>query len=138
MYQVLYYSRGGNTRKLADVIAGELGVKAVDVKAATLEPGTGILFLGSGCYGGKAGGDMMKFIGSHDFSGRKVAVFSTSGGGMKKEIDEMSAALKNKGANILGTYTCKGKVFMIFSRGHPNQEDLDGGKKFAREMAKLG
>jgi flavodoxin len=137
MHQVLYYSRGGHTQKLADTIAGELGVKAAAVKGAVVEPGAGILFLGSGCYGGKPGEDMMKFIAANDFTGRKVAVFSTSGGGMKKEISEMSAALKGKGAAILGDYSCKGQMFLLFSRGHPNQEDLDGGKKFAQSIAML-
>jgi flavodoxin len=34
MHQVLFYSMGGNTKRLADVIAEELGVKAADIKAA--------------------------------------------------------------------------------------------------------
>lgn len=137
MHQVLFYSRGGNTRKLADAIAGELGVKAADVKSASIDPGTGVVFLGSGCYGGKPGEDMMKFIEAHDFSGRKVALFSTSWWDKGTEIEKMSSALKSKGATILGNYHCKGQ-FLLFNLGRPNQDDLAGAKKFASEMAKLG
>ena len=139
MHQVLFYSKGGNTRKLADAIARELGVKATDIKTASiLDPAADIIFLGSGCYGSKPGEEMMKFIEKNDFSGRKVAVFGTSGGNAGMEVDLMAAALKHKGATVLGSYHCKGKAFLLFSTGHPNQEDLDGARKFAREMAMLG
>jgi len=138
MHQVVYYSRGGNTRKLAGAIAEELGVKAVDVKAASISPAPGVIFLGSGCYGGRPGEDMTKFIQSHDFTGRKIALFSTSWMNYGKEIDMMTSALKGKGAAIIGHYHCKGKTGLIFNRGHPDQADLAGGKKFAQEMAKLG
>jgi flavodoxin I len=134
-FEVIYYSRGGNTKMLADAIAGELGVKAVDVKTAALSPDVKITFLGSGCYGGKPGEDMVKFIQSGNFSGRKVALFGTSMGGIGKEVDEMAAALRQKGANVVGSYFCKGKGFLIFGRGHPNQDEIDGARKFAKEMA---
>lgn len=138
MHQVLYYSRGGNTRKLADAIAEELKAKAADVKGVPLSPGAGIIFMGSGCYGGKPGEDMMRFIEAHDFQGRKVALFGTSSSDAGKEIGVMASALKGKGAAILGSYNCKGKSFFIFNRGHPSQEDLAGGKTFAQAMARLG
>jgi hypothetical protein len=48
-------------------------------------------------------------------------------------IDAMTEILKQKGATILGNYHCKGK-FLLVNRGHPDKEDLDNAKKFAREM----
>ena len=59
-------SRGGNTRKVADAIAEELGIKARDVTASSPDDAK-ILFLGSGTYGGKPGEAMMKFIESGNF-----------------------------------------------------------------------
>jgi flavodoxin len=137
MHQVIVYSRGGNTRKLADAIAGELGTKASDVRDASLEPGNGLVFLGSGCYGSKPGPEMLKFIEANDFSGRKVALFGTSGGGLGNELKDMAGALKSKGASVQGNYFCKGK-FLLFSLGHPDKADLDAAKRFAREMVKNG
>jgi flavodoxin len=137
MPQVLYYSRGGNTRKVAAAIAGELGVKAADVKDATLAPGTDVIFLGSGCYGGKPGTDLLKFIEANDFRGRQVALFGTSGGGIGNEVKAMAEALKGKGASVRGSYYCKGR-FLVFSMGHPAAAEIDAARKFAREMAKLG
>ncbi|MDD1699834.1 MAG: flavodoxin domain-containing protein [Methanoregula sp.] len=131
---VLVDSRGGNTRKVADAMAEEMGIKAKDVATSPTDDAK-VLFLGSGTYGGKPGEAMMKFVGSGDFSGRKVAIFGTSGSlaGGQKMIATMEDALTKKGATILGIYHCRGKMFLV-NWGHPNNEDLDNAKKFAQEM----
>ncbi len=135
---VLVNSRGGNTRKVADAIAEELGTKAGEVGTVPGD-GAGILFLGSGTYGGKPGDAMMNFIGAGTFTGRKVALFGTSSSvaGSQNMIALMADALKGKGATILGSYHCRGK-FLLLNWGHPNKEDLDNAKKFAREMMGQG
>jgi flavodoxin I len=138
MASVLYYSMTGSTKKMASAIAEELGVEALDVKKAASVPQDGVLFLGSGCYGDKPGEDMAKLIAAHDFTGRKVALFGTSGAGAGKEVAAMEESLKNKGATILGSYHSKGRAFVVVNIGHPNKDDLEGARKFAREMAKLG
>jgi hypothetical protein len=51
-------------------------------------------------------------------------------------IAAMTDLLTRKGATILGSYHCRGKMFLI-NRGHPGKEDLDNAKKFAREMLTL-
>lgn len=148
---VLVSSRGGNTSKVADAIAEELGVKAIDIKASSLGGAT-IIFLGSGTYGGKPDASMLNFIESNNFAGRKVALFGTSWNfsgrkislfgvplypfGSEKMILIMSDALKRKGATILGNYHCAGK-FLLFNRGRPNKKDLDNARKFAGDMLKL-
>jgi flavodoxin len=137
MHQVIYDSRGGNTKKVAEAIAGELGVAATDVKAASLEPADGVVFLGSGCYGGKPGENMVKFIEANDFRGRQVALFGTSGGGAGNEVQGMETAVKEKGAEVIGRYFCKGQMALLFSRGHPNTADIEAARKFAREMVGL-
>ncbi len=137
MQQIFYDSRGGNTRKLAEAMAAELGLKVVDVKAASIDLGNGVLFLGSGCYGGKPGKNMETFITTHDFRGRKIALFGTSGGGTGQEVQVMAGALKGKGANVIGSYHCQGQTFMLISRGHPNAADIAAARNFAREMSSL-
>jgi flavodoxin I len=135
MHQVLYDSKGGNTRKVADAIAGELGIAATDIKTASLGPADGVLFLGSGCYGGRPGENMAKFIEANDFRERRVALFGTSGGGAGNEVTAMETAVKEKGAEVIGRYFCRGQMALLFSRGHPDPADIDAARKFAREMA---
>ena len=48
-------------------------------------------------------------------------------------IAAMADLLTRKGATILGNFHCRGK-FLLMNRGHPDKEDLDNAKKFAREM----
>jgi flavodoxin len=136
MHQVLFYSRGGNTRKLADAIAEALGTRATDVAAATVDP-AGIVFLGSGVYGGKPGDGWMKFVEAHDFAGRHVALFSTSFSDSDRAIDAMAEALKKKGATIIGNYHCKGR-FLLLNRGKPDVADLAAARQFALDMVKNG
>jgi flavodoxin I len=138
MNHVLYYSMTGNTKKMATVIAAELGVEAKNIKTETAVPQDGLLFIGSGSYGDKPAEDMTKFIMNNDFAGRNIALFGTSAKGEGKEVQGMAEALKQKGANVIGSYYCKGKSFVVVNIGHPNRDELDGARKFAREMVKNG
>ena len=128
-------SKGGNTRKVADAIAGELGVGVGDLKTP-LPADAKILFLGSGTYGALPGKEMTKFIADNDFTDRRIALFGTSlkPGGAEKMIAVMEDAVTKKGATVLGKYHCPGK-FLFFSRDRPNTEDLDNAKKFATRNA---
>lgn len=138
MNHVLYYSLTGNTKKIARAIAEELGAEATSIKSAAGVPEDGLLFIGSGSYGDKPGEDMAKFIANNSFTGRKVALFGTSGSGQGKEVQGMAEALKQKGAIVIGSYYCKGKAFVVVNLGRPGKDDLAGARAFAGEMAKLG
>jgi hypothetical protein len=48
-------------------------------------------------------------------------------------IAAMRDALARKGATILGSWHCKGRMLVV-NWGHPDKEDLENAKKFAREM----
>lgn len=134
MYQVIYFSRGGNTKKLAEAIAEGLNVSAEDVKEVRLRSENDTILLGSGCYGGKPGKEMMEFINSNDFKGRDVALFGTSGSGKGVELDEMKDALKAKGANVKGKFHCKGQTFGIINHSRPDNSDLKRAEEFAEDM----
>jgi len=131
-------SHGGNTRKVADALAEELGASVGDLMTP-LPADAKVLFLGSGTYGGAPGKEMMKFVTDNVFTGRRVALFGTSmaEAGARKMIAALEDALTRKGATVLGSYQCRGK-FLLFNRGRPNTGDLDNAKKFAREMVRAG
>jgi len=137
MFEVVYYSMCGSTKRIAEAIAGELGVKAEDIRTKKEPTKDSFLFLGSGCYRGKPGRKMEEFIARNDFKGRSVALFGTSGSGKGDEVKAMEELLKPKGALIRGSFYCKGKAFLFFNRGHPSNEELANAREFAREMKKL-
>jgi flavodoxin I len=130
-------SKGGNTRKVADAMAGELGVSVGNMRTP-LPADAKVLFLGSGTYGAAPGKEMAKFLADNNFTGRRVALFGTSmkPEGAEKMIAVMEDAVIKKGATVLGRYHCTGK-FLFFNRDRPSTEDLDNAKKFAREMLKI-
>jgi flavodoxin I len=136
LFEVVFYSISGNTRKVAEAIAAELGVKAEDVKAKEwLTPGS-FIFLGSGCYVGRPAKKLREFIARNDFKGRQVALFGTSAGGGGDEVRIMEEMLKSAGALVRGSFHCRGRFFFFVSRGHPSDEELAKAQEFAKEMKK--
>jgi flavodoxin I len=130
--QVIYFSRKGSTKKIADAISAEVGVDAVNVKSAILNKNE-FVFLGSGCYGGKPGKNMINFILENDFSEMKIALFGTSGGGYGKETDVMETMLKEKGVLVKDKFYCKGKFF-LFNKNKTNEQDITAAKQFAHKL----
>ncbi len=136
MFEVVYYSVTGNTKKVAEVIAAELGVKAENIKKKKGLTEGSFAFLGSGNYGGGPGRTMRKFIAGNDFKGRQVALFGTSGDGKGSEVRAMEEMLREAGAVIKGSFYCKGRYFFFFNRKHPSREEMAKAREFANEMGK--
>ena len=136
IFEVVYYSMCGNTKKVAEVIAAELGVKAENVKAKQELTKDSFVFLGSGCYASRPGGKLREFIARNDFKGRQVALFGTSGSGEGAEVKAMEELLKPTGAVIRGSFHCQGRAFFLLYRGHPSDEELANAREFANEMKK--
>lgn len=75
---VRYYSRTGNTKQIAELIAAAAGCRAEEIEVP-LEGKTDILFLGGGIYWGKipqAMKEYMKSLASGHI--RRIAVFATA------------------------------------------------------------
>ena len=134
---VVYFSRGGKTKKVAEAIAQELGCTAIDIKQETPDPSEAdMLIIGSGNYGGNTDKTLRTFINNLQPSTvKKAAVFATSGGPDPKVISVLQQALEAKGYNVVSSFKCRGK-FLLLNRGHPNEEDLKSAKAFARDLMK--
>jgi flavodoxin len=134
MIEVVYFSRSGNTRKVAEIIAEELGVTAKDVKTAGILPPDAFIFLGSGCYGAVLANGLVKFMEDNRFNGRKIALFTTSAFGSLSELALMKKQITNKGADIIDSFSCYGQL-LLAKKGHPTQKELDNARKYARRVA---
>ena len=133
VFEVVYYSMTGNTKKLADAIASELSVAAEKVKKDTRLADESLVFLGTGLYGPYQG--LKHFIDRTDFAGRKVALFGTSGEGRGREVGALEQAVSTKGADIVGRFHCKGEFLFLVNRNCPTSEDLENARIFARQVA---
>ena len=134
MFEVIYYSLTGNTRKVADAIAGELGVEAKNIRTVNTVPQDAFIFLGSGYYGAVLVKEISEFIERNKLQGRKVALFGTSGFGWERELSIMEKQISGKGVKVVGRFNCFGR-FAAVKRGHPNLEELELARIFARNIA---
>jgi len=133
MYEVIYYSVTGNTKKVADAIAGELGVTARNIKTVDKVDQDALVFLGSGYYGAVLVKEISDFIERNRMQGRKMALFGTSGFGWERELALMEKQISNKGVEVVGRFNCFGR-FAAVKRGHPTTDELEDARRFASSI----
>ncbi|MFV0395127.1 MAG: flavodoxin family protein [Coprobacillaceae bacterium] len=130
---IRYYSKGGNTKKLAEAISTTLQVPAQDINIP-LEENTDILFLGGAIYAGKVSQELAYFIEKLTPEAvKKVFVFGSSVSN-KTVYSQIQPLLKKKEVTV-GTdyFNCKGKFLLAFP-SHPNQEDCNNIKEFVKTI----
>ena len=135
-YVVTYFSRRGNTRKVAEVIAQELGTNPLDVKTTSVKAGDAdMLVVGSGTYGGKPGKELVSFLqGLPSVTGKKAACFCTSAGGLDKCAVATREILAAKGYTVVDCFACMGQWGWFSRRGHPTADELNQAKKWAKKL----
>ncbi len=131
---IRYYTRSGNTKKLADAIGKELKIEAQDT-SHKLEEDVDILFLGSSVYAYGVDDDIKKFINDIDVKVGIVINFSTAAlinstyKQVKKLLDKKNIPLAKE------EFYCRGS-FGPVHKGRPNEDDLNNAQKFAKEILK--
>lgn len=129
---VRYYTRSGNTKKLADAIARAVGANA-ETTSAPLTEDVDILFLGSSVYGGGVDREVKKFISSIDVKVGKVVNFSTAAL-VKSSYKQIAKLLAAKQIPLAQEeFACKG-AFTIMHKGKPDADDCKAAAAFARNM----
>lgn len=130
---VRYYSRSGNTKKLAEAIAGAASTTAESVEKAITAP-VDLLFLGGAIYAGNVDAHLLTFIRQlkPDFV-KSVAVFSTAAGS-KSIHPKVAELLKSQGIAVMNeTFQCRGK-FLLANKGSPNEKDCADAAAFAKKL----
>jgi len=143
---IIYMSvHHGNTEKIAQAIASELGadlIKATEAKAEIIN-NYDVIGFGSGIYYNKFNRQMIDFLQSlPTMSAKLVFVFSTSGTGRQENNAGFIKLLENKGCKILGDFACRG--FDTFgplrillgglAKGHPDAADIEAAKTWSRKV----
>ena len=129
-----YYTQTGNTKKLADAIAAELGVTALDF-SAPMEEKADVLFLCNSVYWAGIDKSVKAFIRNNAKNIETLVNVSTAAlikstyGQMKKVAQDAGVTLCEKELH------CRGKFTALHS-GHPDAADLDAARAFARELVK--
>ena len=134
MNSVIYASKGGNTKKLADAVARAIGTEATPLGQLEMLPATDILFVGASIYAGKIDGKLRAFLAGLESSQVKsVAVFGTAATN-QSALPEIRSILRSNGIPVLDeAFHCRGS-FLLAHRGRPNDEDLKEAAAFAKRI----
>ena len=131
---IRYYTRSGNTRKLADAIAQTLALPAETIETPLAEQAD-ILFLGCSYYAFDMDEKVKKFLKANKDKIGAVACFGTSAmmksmkKPMKKVLDELGIPL------LEDEFHCRGS-FGPAHKGKPDERDLAAAQTFAAELLK--
>ena len=134
---VRYYTKTGNTKKLAEAVAAAAGVKALPISTPVDEP-VDILFLGNSYYAFSIDPEVRDFIRSLDAAkiGRIVnfgsaAMLNSTWKKVKEETDRKGIALDER------EFHCRGE-FMGIHKGRPDENDLRAAADFATKIVEAG
>lgn len=130
---VRYYTKTGNTKRLAEAVASAVGVEARPISIPVNEP-VDILFLGNSFYAFTIDPEVKYFIRSLD--GDKVgkivnfgsaAMLNSTWKKVKAEADKVGIAMDER------EFHCKGE-FKGIHKGRPNAEDMKAAAEFAQKI----
>ncbi len=131
---VRYYTKTGNTKRLAEAVAAAVGAEALPISVPVTER-VDILFLGNSYYAFNIDPEVRDFIRSLDQSkiGRIVnfgsaAMLNSTWKKVKAEADRAGIAIDER------EFHCRGE-FKGLHKGRPNEADLKAAAEFAKGIA---
>ena len=132
---VRYYTKTGNTKRLAEAVANAVGVEALPISEPVAEP-VDILFLGNSYYAFSIDPEVREFVASLDKKkvGKIVnfgsaAMLNSTFKKVKAEADKVGIPMDER------EFHCKGE-FKGLHKGLPNEEDLSAAAEFAKTIVK--
>ena len=131
-YAVRYYTKTGNTKRLAEAMAKELGVEALPISEPVNDT-VDYLFLGNSYYAFNIDPEVKAFIQSLDKEkiGKIVnfgsaALLNSTYKKVKNVADKVGIAMDDK------EFHCKGE-FKGIHKGRPNEADIAAAVQFVKQ-----
>ena len=132
---VRYYTKTGNTKRLAESIAKAVGVEALPISTAVTEP-VDILFLGNSYYAFTIDPEVRDFVRGLDkgLVGKivnfgSVAMLNSTYKKVKAAADKVGIPMDER------EFHCKGE-FKGIHKGKPDESDLKAAAEFALGIVK--
>jgi len=129
---IRYYTKTGNTKKLAEAIASAIDVEAKTVDEPLSED-VDILFLGSAVYAAGIDSKVKEFIKNINVNVGEVVNFS-SAALIESTYKQVKSEVEAKCLKMSeDEFHCRG-AFKFVHRGRPNDEDLKDVQEFAKRI----
>jgi len=149
---IVYSYHHGNTKKIADTIAGVLDAEVKQPQGITPDEISkyDIVGFGAGIDSGKHYAPLLKLAEAIPaVQGQEVFIFSTAGVSSEKKTLRDHSALREillpKGYTVVDEFACKGfntnsvlKYIGGMNKGRPNEDDLQSAVAFAHKLKKGG
>lgn len=131
---VRYYTKTGNTKRLADAVADAVGVTAYPIRIPVTDQ-TDILFLGNSYYAFSIDQEVRDFIRALDKEKVGCIVNFGSAAMLNSTYKKVKAEADKAGIPMYEReFHCKGE-FKGIHKGRPNDEDLAAAAAFAKSIA---
>lgn len=129
---IRYYTRSGNTKKLAEAIGQALGVEALPVEIPLAGP-VDMLFLGCSYYAFDVDDHVKSFIIDNALKIGKLALFGTSAM-MRSACKPVKKVTDGCGVTLIEQdFHCRGQ-FGPVNKGRPNAADCAAAAEFAKTL----
>lgn len=130
--EIRYFTKTGNTKKLAEAIAQELNIEAQELSAPLSEK-TDILFLCNSVYWAGADGSVKKFI-TENKSNIGLLVNVSTAAMIESTYAQIKKIAEKEGVKLSDKeFHCRGKFTALHS-GHPDEADIADVKAFVRKV----
>ena len=130
--EIRYFTKTGNTKKLAEAIAQELNIEAQELSAPLSEK-TDILFLCNSVYWAGADSSVKKFI-TENKSNIGLLVNVSTAAMIESTYAQIKKLAEKEGVKLSDKeFHCRGKFTALHS-GHPDEADIAHVKAFARKV----
>lgn len=138
--EVRYFSKTGNTEKIARAIADTFGVEAKTIDEPFEGP-VDLLFLGNSVYQSNVSSEIKKFIKNLNIPVNRVINFGTAATD-KTTTKKIRKLFKKKGIPVdeqdlfvKGRYkVCSRGITSVLNIDRPNQDDVEQAKQFAQRI----
>ena len=132
-YAVRYFTMTGNTKRLAEAVAKELGVEALPIDQP-VEEKVDVLFLGNSYYAFSIAPEVAAFVSSLDKDKvGKIVNFGTAAM-LKSTYKKVRKTADKVGIPVLDQeFHCKGE-FKGIHKGKPDETDMKAVAEFARKI----
>ena len=140
---ILYSSKSGNTKKIADSMALSLNCEAIKITSDSIPSQVAVekydlILVGTGLYAGTPNEDIMKYLGKLDLKNPKLfALFITWGGAPRSDkmaLTRLRTLLESKGQKVLQEHFASfgGWKGILMKRGHPKSEEIQAAGEWAK------
>lgn len=129
---IRYYTKTGNTKKMAEALSEAVGVEALTVDNPLTED-VDILFLGSAVYAAGVDAKVKEFIENINVNVGKIVNFS-SAALIESTYKQVKKIAENNNITMAEEeFHCRG-AFKLVHRGRPNNEDLRNLQEFGKNI----